>query len=113
MFFINDNTGQLRHGHKKSGAGADEQLNMPHGRQCPDAQTFGVGLGGMQCGDRCLAKAGLTACQQLWGKTDFRDENKHLPTGFQMGTDCFEVDFGFAASGNAIQQPARKALGSP
>ncbi len=63
----------------------------------------------MQC-DYRLVKAVAKALLCLWCQADLGNQHQCLPTVAQHFIYALQIDFGFAAAGNTVQQIAIKTM---
>ncbi len=103
MFLIDDDEAQLFPRQEKGGAGADDDFCFAAGNTAPDAFAFagpqvGMPLGGL------ASKAGFDAGDESGGQRNFRQQQEDLPAGGKGCCHGFEINLGFAGTGDAIKE---------
>jgi hypothetical protein len=81
----------------------------PAARRLPGLQALTVGKARVQHGDR-RAKTGLEARNRLRREADFRHQHQGLLPTSQAVSDKLQIDLGFAAASNPLQQVTGKVL---
>jgi hypothetical protein len=103
VFLIHDNQAQVWKGRENSGTGAHKALyftlfdGAPHIVFLSERQLAVID-------SDPIPEAAAEAFQCLRGKGDFRNENNSLPSIFKNPVQCLEINLGFSASGNAVQE---------
>ena len=110
VFFVHHNQPQIRQRREHRQPCAHHQ---PH----PAAHGFQVALGALaggglavQYGGRHIGKTLLQTGDELRREADFGQQEQHLFARRERGGHGFEIGFGFAAAGDAVQQEGGKAL---
>ena len=110
MGLIHNNQGGIEHGGKDGGAGADDDARLAFPGRQPVIQPFPVGEPGVQ-GDHRDGEALLEALYCLWGQADFWHQHHDLLAGGQQWRHGLQVDFRFAAAGDAVEEERGEAVG--
>ena len=97
-----DETGILER-REHGGAGAEDNRCLSVTRGEPGVQALLIVQPGVQHRDR-HAKAPFKAADQLGSEADFRHQRQRLLSLRQHLFDHIQIDLGFAAAGNAVQQ---------
>ena len=111
MLFINDDQAEPRHGREDRQPGTENDARLAGKSRSPVALTGCLGQFAMQGNDTGLGKARPDPTLQLWRQVDFRDQQQGLPTSRQSLLDQPKINFGFAATGHAMQQMDGKTGG--
>ena len=103
MFLVNNDKPQIRKGGKKSGPGADHNLDLP--LFCPLELIIFFPLGQPGIHKRHPAPKAIGKTQhRLIGQSYLRDQKDHLPAQSGDMADQFHVNLGLSASGNAVKK---------
>jgi hypothetical protein len=67
----------------------------------------------MQHGERdtAVTETGSKSANQLWGESNLWNQNQRLFPFGEDGLDQAQVDLGFAAAGNSVQQGTGESIG--
>jgi len=108
VFFVDNDHAEVGQRREDGGAGADDDAGAALADFLPFVVAFAGGEVAVEDGDEGLmgaaAEAGFEAFDGLGGEGDFGDENDGaLAAGEGVG-DGLEVNFGFAAAGDAVEE---------
>ena len=112
MLFIDDDQAQLGQGGEHCQTGAEHDACAALKGGAPVAGAGGFSEFAVQAGQLCLRKASGDAAFELRREVDFRHQQQRLLAGGEGAFDEAQVDLGFAAAGDAVQQPGAKAAAS-
>ena len=101
MLFVHDDGAEpgKRKQYGRAGSNQDNRLAISDFQ--PGAQAFAVVQGGMPYRNP-VAEIAAEAGQGLRCQVDFRHQHQCLLVALQAGFQVVQVQFGFAASGNAV-----------
>ncbi len=102
VLFIDDDDSQARKRGEDGGACADDDVSFAGGDLLPVAMTVGLAESAVEDGD--AGESGLESFYGLRGQCDFGDEDQCLFPGVDDFANELEIDFGFAASGYAVEE---------
>lgn len=109
MFFIDDDESQIWQRCEHGGARADHDAGLAFADAMPFVETFALREVGVKYGDLIveLGKACFETADGLWGECDFRNKDEDGFAEIERGLSGLEVDFGFAAAGDAEEKIGR------
>ena len=102
MLFINDNESGLLKWRKDRRAGAQNDGSRAPTRCRPGPVTLRITHSRVQ-GEYRRIKSRLKACPRLWREGNLWQQDQRLLSALKAGRDALQVNFGFAASGHAVQ----------
>ena len=108
MFLVDDDKAKIRKGQKQRRAGPDHQLRVAGRNADPGPATRGLGHPRMPFGGS-RPEARLDPVEELDRERDFRQKDQGLPAASQRLGHGFEIDFGLAGAGHALQE--RRGIG--
>ena len=103
MLFIDDDEAQFFPRQEKSGAGADNYFCFDARHTAPDAFPFAWPQVGMPLGG-FAGEAGFDAGDESGSQRNFWQQQENLPAGGQGCRHGFEINLGFAGTGDAIKE---------
>ena len=110
VFFVHHNQPQIRQRREHRQPCAHHQPHLAaHGFQVALGALAGGGLA-VQNGGRHVSKTLLQTGDELRREADFGQQEQHLFARRERGGHGFEIGFGFAAAGDAVQQEGGKPL---
>ncbi len=110
VFLVDHHQAEFAEGQEQGGAGADDDARLAIGHGAPGGAAHAGGQIGMPERGRG-AEAGGEAIEELRRERDFRQQDERLAAGLQAGGDGFEVGFGFARAGDAVEQGDAEGVG--
>ena len=105
--FVDHDQAQPGIGQEQGGARADDDLRLPAGDRAPGAAALGRLERGMP-DDRRRTEAILEPAEEGLGQRDLGQEDEDLPIRVERGGNRFEIGFGLARSGHAVEQEGRE-----
>ena len=106
VLLIDDNEAEIGIRQKQRRARADHDRDFAVGDGLPGARALARRKFGMPF-RRPHAEARSETVEELRGERDLRHENKSLPAGANRVGNGFEINFGLAGPGDAIEQRHR------
>ncbi len=103
MRFVDDDQAERCVRQEQSRARADRHLGLAAGNRAPGAAALRRAKARMP-GDGGAAEARLEALEERLGQRDFGQQDERLLVVAQGLGDRFEIDFGLARSGDAVEQ---------
>ena len=110
MLLVDDQQAKFGKRQEQGGAGADHRAHLALRHTPPGALAGARGDAGVPFA-RPRPEARLEAVEELRRQRDFRNQNKHLPPGFQRLRDRLEIDLRLAGPRHALDQRDGKRVG--
>ena len=106
VFFIDNDESKLLEWREHRAAGTDHDPRPPGMDLVPFIVALAFGQMTVQNGNDFvqLGKTAFEALDCLGGERNFRDENDRTFAALERSPDRLQIDFGFAAAGDAVQQ---------
>jgi len=106
VFLVDDDEAGVFDGGEDGGSGADDDAGFASADAVPFVESFALGEVGVKNGDLVdeFVEAGFETLDGLGGEGDFGDEDDDLFAKIESSPGGLEVDFGFAGTGDAVEQ---------
>jgi hypothetical protein len=108
VLLVDDDEAQVGRGGEHGAAGADDHRHVAAGDRLPVLMALDIGHVAVQHGDAVEARG--ESSHRLRGEADLRHEYDRLPAETGDAFDGLQVDLGFAAASDAVEQQAAGLL---
>ncbi len=110
VFFVNDNQADIAARRENRRTRADDNIGLAAARAAPFVEAFARAKRRMQ-NRHALLKTALKNFDSLRRERDFRHQNQSAPPHLQTFFNGRQINLGFAAGGDAVQQEGFGCLG--